>query len=87
MPTVATRARSEVDDHVSVPVLAAVGGGESSTGSVEVLVVHAVPEAAATSRDIIDAGADNEPPSEQGSFVELPAAVVGHGAGGEAEDS
>ena len=83
---VATRARSEVDDHVSVLVLAAVGGGESAKGSVKVLVVHDVPEAAATSRDIINAGSSNEPPSEEGSFVEFPAAVVGHGARSEADD-
>ena len=86
MAAVATREGSEVDNHVSIFVLPTIGAGESTAGSVEVLVVHAVPEAAATSRDIVNAGADHEPPSKDGSFVELPAAVVGHSARGEADD-
>ena len=86
MAAVATGERSEVDNHVSVLVLATVGAGKSSASSVEVLVVHAVPKAAAASRNIVDAGADDEPPSEDGSLVEFPTAVVGHGAGGEAEN-
>lgn len=55
---IATGTRHKLNDHLSIFVFAA--GVRESTGTVEVLVVHVVPEAAAFTGDVINTVGNDE---------------------------
>ena len=81
---IATGARHKLDNHLSITVFAA-GMGES-TGTVEVLVVHVIPEAAAFTGDVVNT-VGNDKILLVGRSQETPVTDVGSSTRGKADDS
>jgi hypothetical protein len=82
---VATGARFEGGNHLSILVFAVCKG--KSAGTVEVLVVHVVPETAAFARDVIHTGGNDDPALIDRSSKERPGTGIGNSTRGKAEDS